>query len=1541
MNSLTRISCSTLFALVFPFFSDHSEAQVEWISSTHHYQWSAANCFSAEDCRAEALRWKESIDPALNASGCEAHELPAIIEWESGIYHHGGNGGEWRRDYRTACSHGGNEDLARWKYEEDDCGVEGGTFQCEDEYVLEEPIDCGGCSDIPNESNPINPADGNKFQREVDYSAPNIGLSFVRYHNTLGDHRTASDMAVGWRHSYSAVLDEAPDTRGKVRFQSTAGQSQIYSTAENACESGFSDIDDSPLLSQNTHQATFVEGNICRIEEMQGSSGYQPLAFFPIRSISGGAGFVDADAVRTVTRPSGRTYYFEQQAGQPSVYLSELDPSVSLHASGSDWIFTDQNDTQETFNSSGQLTLITKRNGQHTTLVYDLAVAQGGDGNSSTLDKVTGPFGHELIFEHSGGFLEKVITPDGDVQIVRSSDDQLEKVIYPDLSERRYVYEDLRVPHHLTGIIDEESNRYATWEYDDDGKGKTSYRGTDKEKVAFTYNLDGTTDLVIGDDAQGNNSARTYNMVLQQNRRVLSLLSGSSCGTCAAGTIADRSYDAEGFVYETGDWNGNLTRTARNSEGLVETLTEAVGSNVERVTATTWLSGYRLPDVVTSPLGKTTDYDYFPNGDLQKVTISDGTNSRIWDFTYNANGQITTVDGPRTDVTDVTTIDYYDCVTGNECGQVEKITDAAQNETIFDEYDSSGRVTKFTDANGLVTAYVYDTRGNITSVTQTPTSGTSRVTTMTYFANNRIETFTLPSGAVYTYTYYTDNQYLESVEDNLGNRMEYIYDDMGNLVNERYEETGNTLSRVVDYSFDLNNQIDSVTKHADSSNNENFESDLAKDLVGNLVSAKDANNNETQYFYDALNRLDDILNAASGVADFVYDDHDNLKTFVAANNAQTTFDYDGLDNLIKETSPDRGVTDYGHDDAGNITLRTDARGVSANYQYDSLNRLGLIDYPGTALDVEYVYDGAAGNSSGRLSQMHDETGGTNFEYTQFGELHRQIQSIDGVGANPEVMEVTYLYHDDGMVHKTTYPNGAEIEYVQDTIGRVSSVIYDFDGNTTTLVNNIDYEPYGPMNAWSYNNGLTQSINYDEQWMPESITVGAIHDASYVFDSGGVNIDQIVDNISAGADWSQIYDYDSLNRVIEDDVASGFREYDYDENGNRNWVKNDLGQYLQINTYDTNSNRINARNGTYSMVLDAAGNTTDDGNNNLTFDYDDRGRMVRSYSNGVAVEDYKYDGLNRRVVKISHPGQTNEYTRIFSYGKNGELLQESLFAAAGHRVDYIYVWLNSAPIAMIRTRYGSTGNLWDEVISYIHPDHLGTPRFATRATNSDIVWRWQSDAFGKGADESDPDGDGAHVNIMLRFPGQYSDGLTGKFYNHFRYYDPTLGRYMESDPIGLGGGPNLFLYGFANPLSFVDPFGLDPFALEWVMCKMAGGPEANCDGKMEQAIVEEVKKMPEGLADAGVDLAVNQVAKPVAWCTLCVLECTFTTVVGETPEEIIATVAKEKAKKNTSWVITGVVSEKAARALMKKIDIAEFPGQAYAFVTCRCKVSFLD
>src|ERR1700761_5679976 len=106
------------------------------------------------------------------------------------------------------------------------------------------------------------------------------------------------------------------------------------------------------------------------------------------------------------------------------------------------------------------------------------------------------------------------------------------------------------------------------------------------------------------------------------------------------------------------------------------------------------------------------------------------------------------------------------------------------------------------------------------------------------------------------------------------------------------------------------------------------------------------------------------------------------------------------------------------------------------------------------------------------------------------------------------------------------------------------------------------------------------------------------------------------------------------------------------------------------------------------------------------------------------------------------------------------------------------------------------------VSVAPPCPLNAPRQVTRPSDNTPMWTWNSDPFGTDAANPNPAGAGAFAS-NLRFPGQIFDGQAGLRYNYYRDYDPGTGRHLESDPIGLQGGPNTYAYVRDNPLSYID------------------------------------------------------------------------------------------------------------------------------------------
>ncbi|WP_325167194.1 RHS repeat-associated core domain-containing protein [Stenotrophomonas sp. S41] len=120
------------------------------------------------------------------------------------------------------------------------------------------------------------------------------------------------------------------------------------------------------------------------------------------------------------------------------------------------------------------------------------------------------------------------------------------------------------------------------------------------------------------------------------------------------------------------------------------------------------------------------------------------------------------------------------------------------------------------------------------------------------------------------------------------------------------------------------------------------------------------------------------------------------------------------------------------------------------------------------------------------------------------------------------------------------------------------------------------------------------------------------------------------------------------------------------------------------------------------------------------------------------------------------------------------------------------------------------------LTYIQPDHLGTPRVVIDPVRDVLIWELssKSEVFGNHAPANDPDGDGV---------GQQATAARGLFYNYQREYDPAVGRYSQSDPIGLRGGISTFAYAAGGPVSGVDPLGLQRSAVRYFPNEATASP----------------------------------------------------------------------------------------------------------------------
>ncbi|PZS80282.1 hypothetical protein A7X84_15145 [Stenotrophomonas maltophilia] len=211
--------------------------------------------------------------------------------------------------------------------------------------------------------------------------------------------------------------------------------------------------------------------------------------------------------------------------------------------------------------------------------------------------------------------------------------------------------------------------------------------------------------------------------------------------------------------------------------------------------------------------------------------------------------------------------------------------------------------------------------------------------------------------------------------------------------------------------------------------------------------------------------------------------------------------------------------------------------------------------------------------------------------------------------------------------------------------------------------------------------------------------------------------------------------------------------------------------------------------------DAVGNTTSIGGK--TFTYSDANRMNAVKQGNSVLESYAYNHRGERVLRTPAGGAA----QITLYDEAGQWLGN--YSATGQAQQQA-IWLDNYPVALINVPTTGVPEL-----TYVQPDHLGTPRVVIDPVRDVAIWEWsnKSEVFGNQIPSADPDGDGVAFELALRFPGQQATDTSGLFYNYQREYDPAAGRYSQSDPNGLMGGIGTYLYASGKPLSKIDEKGL--------------------------------------------------------------------------------------------------------------------------------------
>ncbi len=961
-------------------------------------------------------------------------------------------------------------------------------------------------------------------------------------------------------------------------------------------------------------------------------------------------------------------------------------------------------DETETYDASGNLLSIRSRTGVIQTLTYSDGTggANGGfllDGSgqpsaailpAGQLILAADNFGRTLVFSYDTGVhVATVVDPAGATYRFSylAASHTLASIAFPDASVRSFVYNEpvntggANLPNALTGITDENGARFATFQYDTRERAVSTEHAGGAQRYTLSYGAGSTTVT----DPLG--TARTYGFQLVLDVLKNTGITGPVCPSCGP---AAQIVDANGNISSRTDWNGNVTNYAYDLTRNLETSrTEAFGTAQARTISTQWHPTFRLQAKVAEPL-RITSYVY--NGDggascgfqADGVTLvpgvpcsktiqptSDATGAagfgatasgtpRTWSTTYNANGSVLTMDGPRTDVADVTTTTYYansDADLGKP-GNVASITNALGHVTQITAYNAHGQPLTIVDPNGLTTTLGYDARERLTS-----RNVGGEITGYSYDGVGQLTKITLPDGSFLSYTYDAAHR-LTGMADNLGNRIAYTLDAMGNRTQEQVSDPANALAQTRSRVFNNLNRL------AQELGAQNQTTQYAYDNQGNVTSVTDPLNHATSNQYDALNRLVRVTDPSLGQTQYAYNGIDQLVSVTDPRNLATSYNYDGLANLNSQQSPDTGTTANTYDAAGNLLTQTDAKGQVTTYAYDALNRVTSITFHDGAKQA-YAYD-LGPNGIGRLSSI-TETNPQNqvtsllaYAYDQKGRTTSETRTINGIA-----YVLTYSYDSAGRLSGMTYPSGRTIAYAFDALGRISQVSTTSQGGAAQIVaSSIAYQPFGGVKSYTLGNGQSYTRSYDLDGRIASYSLG-----SQFFALGYDAASRITFiNDTGNAQNSSTYSYDNLDRLIGAALPNLPFAYGYDAVGNR--TAKTVGSATDSYAYGAASNRlasITAQAGaTRSFSFDADGSTTNDGINQYA--YDTRGRMVQS-TGALGATTYQVNALGQRIRKTNTSDD-----RVFLYDTRGRLIAET---DPGGTLKREYLYLNDIPIAVIQ------------------------------------------------------------------------------------------------------------------------------------------------------------------------------------------------------------------------------------------------------------------
>lgn len=772
----------------------------------------------------------------------------------------------------------------------------------------------------------------------------------------------------------------------------------------------------------------------------------------------------------------------------------------------------------------------------------------------------------------------------------------------------------------LTSIRDDAGFALESHTYDSEGRGITSSSGNGRDLFIVEYDTPAPLKTRVTHQIDDYTSqVSVYSLESRHGFFLPTRIDGvcSSCGgTSESQTYA---YDELGRVRSRVVDGGALTTYEYDANGNVISRTEAAGTALQRTTTYRYLDPERpwFATEVSRPSStgngpRITESGW--NEDETLLTVSekgwlsqDAGSAAVLTTTtrFDARHRLGQIDGPRQDVADVITPDYYpdDDTDVNRRGRLRSMTDAAGLTTILDDYDIHGTPRRVTDPNGVVTRIETDDRGRVLSSTsqampEVPGESAEYVTRSVWDSSDRLVETESPGGLRTSFVYEAGTNRLvatirlDSDRNEIERRL-LTLDRAGNTIRDEDQLCSQPSTpcsawvsrRTQSYLYDDDNRLAEVQYGSPDGAKTRY----GYDGRGRLETVQDENHSQPniRYTYDLLDRLTAVtqkLGSSTIVTRYDYDAQDHLVAVTDPNGNVTTYDFDDFGRMIRQTSPVTGVTTYAYDPAGNLVSTTNAEGATTTRTHDAAGRAirSVSSRAGTPTEtVIWTFDQAAPFAKGRLASMTDPTGSTHYRYDRRGlvtEERKVIRGFDYVS--------TFTWNADANLAASTDAGGLVSHYEYDDAGRPFSLTV----GSTAIVTSTTYLPFGPMTSMTLGNGLEKKMSYDARYRLTALDAGPEIALRYAHDPAG-NILSISDTVDPGR--SRSFGYDDLHRLTRADGGArlwGAGTYSYDAMGNLRTAS--LGEAATTFTYNGSTPKlleVVEGGAARSVTYDTAGN----------------------------------------------------------------------------------------------------------------------------------------------------------------------------------------------------------------------------------------------------------------------------------------------------------------------------------------------------------------